>query len=124
MAKISKKRQDELICSEIERLEGIIAVLSEEKRKVAQELIKRIAFMTITLEILEDSIKTKGPTYLFKNGSQQMIVENPAQKSYNNMINRYTTAYDKLISLLPKEDNTNAGEKDDGFEDFVDERPE
>lgn len=124
MAKISKKRQDELISSEIERLEGIIAVLSEEKQKVAHELIKRIAFMTITLEILEDSIKTKGPTYLFKNGTQQMIVENPAQKSYNNMINRYTTAYDKLINLLPKEDNGVQGEKDDGFEEFVNERPE
>lgn len=124
MAKMSKKRQEELIAVEVERLESIISGVSDEKRELAKELLKRIAFMTITLEILEDSIKTKGPTYLFKNGSQQMIVENPAQKSYNTMINRYTTAYDKLMSLLPKGNGEGGGESgnDDDFDEFVNER--
>jgi hypothetical protein len=116
MAKLSKKKQDELISQEIERLNDICKDLSEEKRSAAKELIERIAFMTVTLEILEDTIKTKGPTYLFKQGAQQMIIENPAQKSYNAMINRYTAAYDKFINLLPKEVPV---EEDDGFEDFV-----
>ncbi|WP_209121520.1 hypothetical protein [Alkalihalobacillus sp. BA299] len=116
MAKLSKKKQDEMIREEIERLNEIFKDLSEEKRNAAKELIERVAFMTITLEILEDSIKTKGPTYLFKQGAQQMVVENPAQKSYNAMINRYTAAYDKLINLLPKEMPV---EEDDGFDDFV-----
>lgn len=90
--------------------------ISDDKRKLAMRLIERAAFMTITLQILEDNIKTKGPTYLFEQGAQKMIIENPSQKSYNTMINRYTTIYDKLISLLPKEEKTT---DEDGFDDFV-----
>ncbi|WP_017726758.1 hypothetical protein [Halalkalibacterium ligniniphilum] len=119
MAKLAKAKQDELIKAEIEKLEEIFKDLSEDKQKVASRLIERVAFMTITLQILEDNIKTKGPTYLFKQGSQQMMVENPAQKSYNAMINRYTAAYDKLFNLLPKEGPV---DEDDGFEKFVDRR--
>lgn len=121
MAKLSKKKQDELIEQEIERFSEIFRDLTEEKKKVASRLIERVAFMTITLQILEDTIKTKGPTYLFQNGSQKMLVENPAQKSYNAMINRYTSAYEKLINLLPKDPPSNEGE-DDGFDDFVNDR--
>jgi hypothetical protein len=116
MAKLSKKKQDELIQKEIERFNDIFKDLSEDKKNVALRLIERVSFMTITLEILEDNIKTRGPTYLFKQGSQQMLIENPAQKSYNAMINRYTSAYEKLFHLLPKEVPV---EEDDGFDDFV-----
>ncbi|SDO79605.1 hypothetical protein [Halobacillus aidingensis] len=115
--KKSQKLQDELIQEEIEKINSNFAELPEDKRKIAQRLIERIAFMTITLQILEDTIKAKGPTYNFTQGSQKMLVENPAQKSYNAMINRYTAAYDKLFSLLPKDD---PDPKDsDGFDSFV-----
>lgn len=116
MPKLSAKKQNELIASEIEKLEAIFSDISEEKQKVAKRLIERVAFMTITLQILEDDIKTKGPTYKFEQGAQKMVVENPSQKSYNTMINRYTAAYDKLFNLLPKEV---VAEEDDGFESFV-----
>lgn len=100
MAKPSKKVQDKMVAAEIERLNGIFVDLPQNKKDVAKELIERIAFMTIQLKILEDTIKTKGPTYQFKNGSQQMLVENPAQKSYNTTMNRYTAAYNILFNLL------------------------
>ena len=103
MAKVSKAKQDELIAQEINRWNGIFKEISADKKEAAARLIERVAFMTITLEILEEDIKTKGPTYKFQNGSQTMIVENPSQKSYNTMINRYTAACDKLFNLLPKE---------------------
>ncbi|MDQ0228421.1 hypothetical protein [Metabacillus niabensis] len=103
MAKMSKKKQNELIEQEINRLLELIQELPEEKIQAAKRLIERAAFMKVTLEILEENIKTKGPTYLFVNGAQRMQVENPAQKSYNTMINRYTTACEKIFNLLPKE---------------------
>lgn len=112
MAKISKAKQEELIQKEIDRLSSIFLDLPERDREVAKGLIERIAFMTVQLEILEDTVKTKGPTYLFKNGSQQMIIENPAQKSHNTTMNRYTVAYDKLFNLLKKLEDD-----DNGFED-------
>ncbi|MED2777455.1 hypothetical protein P4278_23750 [Bacillus thuringiensis] len=102
MAKISKEKQNELIQEEINRLHSIFIQLPSNKKEVAKELIERIAFMTIQLEILEDTIKEKGPTYMFQNGSQKMLIENPAQKSYNTTMNRYTTAYDKLFNLVDK----------------------
>lgn len=121
MAKLSKVKQDELIQEEIKRYDHIFKFLQEDKRQVAQRLIERVAFMTITLQILEDTIKTKGPVYLFKQGTQEMIVENPAQKSYNAMINRYTSAYEKLFNLLPKE-GLSVEDESDGFDAFVSDR--
>lgn len=116
MAKLSKKKQDEMIQEEIEKLEEIFKDLSEDKKKVAKNLIERVAFMTVTLKILEDEIKRKGPVYDFVQGKQKMRIESPAQKSYNTMINRYTAAYKELFNLLPKEIPK---EEDDGFAAFV-----
>lgn len=113
----SKAQKEEKIAAEIARLKEQFSDISEDKQKVAENLLKRVAFMTITLEILEDDINTKGPTYKFEQGSQKMFVENPSQKSYNTMINRYTAAYDKLFNLLAKEGPE--VEEDDGFETFV-----
>src|SRR5690606_108278 len=119
MAKLSKKKQDEMIQEEIEKLEGIFKDLSEDKKKAAKNLIERVAFMTVTLKILEDESKRKGPVYDFVQGKQKMRIESPAQKSYNTMINRYTAAYKELFNLLPKDIPK---EEDDGFAAFVMER--
>lgn len=116
MAKPSKKKQNELIEKEANRLHSIFLELSDNRREIARELIERIAFMTIQLEILEDTIKTKGPTYLFVNGSQKMLIENPAQKSYNTTMNRYTSAYKELFSILDKMTEKNENDES-GFEE-------
>jgi hypothetical protein len=116
LAKLTVKKQNELISEETERLQEIFEDISDDKKEVAESLIERVAFMTITLKILEDDIKSKGPTYLFKNGKQEMYVENPSQKSYSTLINRYTAAYGKLFDLLPKDKQN---ELDDGFDSFV-----
>lgn len=120
---ISKQDKEKRIEEEKQRLFEVFENLHDAKMKVAKTLIERVAFMKITLEILEDKINTRGPTYLFENGSQKMEVENPAQKSYNTMINRFTTAHEKLINLLPKDDEmpyvANApSEEVDDFEAF------
>ncbi len=104
-----------MIEDEIETLKQTFVNLEDDKQQLAERLIERIAFMTITLQILENNIKVKGPTYLFKQGSQQMYVENPAQKSYNTMINRYTSAYTALFNLLPKDEGQFV---DDEFDNF------
>lgn len=101
MAKLSKKKKEELIVEEAESWAEILNELSPKKKEAARRLVERVAFMTVTLAILEDEINTKGPTIKFENGSQKMVVENPSQKSYNTMINRYTSACEKLFALLP-----------------------
>ena len=118
MAKLSRSKQNLLIDEEVNKILGLVDDLSEDKRELATRLIERIAFMTITLNELEEDIKLKGSTYLFEQGSQKMIVINPSQKIYNTLISRYTVAYDKLLSLLPKDIIV----EDDGFEEFINSR--
>jgi hypothetical protein len=101
--KISTQKQDELIAAEIEKWNSLLIKMPANKKEAAAVLVERVAFMTVTLQILEADIKAKGPTYRFVNGSQKMHVENPSQKSYNTMINRYTAACDKLLALVPNE---------------------
>lgn len=100
---ISIKKQDELIDEEIEKWNSTLSKMPVNKKEAAAVLVERVAFMTVTLRILEADIKAKGPTYQFVNGSQKMHVENPSQKSYNTMINRYTAACDKLLAMVPNE---------------------
>lgn len=124
---MSIEKQDVAIRLEYERLRQTLSGISAEKLAAADNLIQRCAFMTITLQILEDEVKSKGPTILMHNGKQTMLVENPAQKSYNTMINRYTAAMDKLLSLLPRESAimpADTNKESDGFDDFVEERGE
>jgi hypothetical protein len=99
--KYSMKIQNELIAAEIEKWNSTLSKMPANKKEAASVLVERVAFMTVTLRILEEDIKAKGPTYLFENGSQKMHVENPSQKSYNTMINRYTAACDKLLAMVP-----------------------
>lgn len=99
--KFSIKTQDEWIAEEIEKWNSTLSKMPANKKEAAAVLVERVAFMTVTLRILEEDIKAKGPTYRFENGSQKMHVENPSQKSYNTMINRYTAACDKLLAMVP-----------------------
>lgn len=102
MAKPSRKKQNEMVAEEVERLNEIFEELPKKQKDAAKELINRVAFMTIQLQVMEDTIKLKGPTYTFKNGKQQMLIENPAQKAYNTTMNRYTAAYNILFNMLEK----------------------
>lgn len=111
-AKPSRKIQDEMIMDEINRLKSIFVDLPENKKMITSELIERVAFMTVQMRVLENTIKMKGPTYLFKNGSQEMLLENPAQKSYNTTMNRYTAAYNILFNLLNELDGNNDSYQD------------
>lgn len=115
MAKLSSLKQNKLIATEISRLMGILEGVSGEILDFARPIVERVAFMTITLCALEETIKTKGATYLFEQGKQRMLVENPAQKAYSTLINRYTAAYKMLIDLLPKEQQKEAGDAFDFF---------
>lgn len=124
MVKLSVKKQNELIEIEAKTLRDQFNDISGNKRAIAFKLIDRVAFMAITLKILEENIKTKGPVVKMENGKQKLVIENPAQKSYNTMINRYSTAIDKLTSMLPKEYDISPdlSKDSDDFDNFVQNR--
>lgn len=116
LRKPSRKKQDELIAAEIEKWNEVFKDISDDKKEVASRLIEQAAFMKVTLDILKVNIQLDGATYWFEQGKQKMIVEHPAQKSYNTMINRYTTVCNSLFNLLPK-----GNEQGDNEDDKLDE---
>jgi len=108
-----------MIAEEMRKWNELFKDISDDKREVAKKLIEEAAFMKVTLDILKVSIQLDGPTYDFVQGKQKMKVENPAQKSYIQMINRYNTVCNTLFNLLPDDKQK---EGDDGFDEFLKKR--
>lgn len=106
----------EKIKKEIQRLNRIFKDIDDKKKKTVEGLISESAFMRITLEELKENINTYGVIDEMQQGEYSILRESPYVKTYNTMIQRYTTINDKLISLLPKDIEKI---EDDGFESFV-----
>lgn len=77
--------------------------LPESKKYLAEKLFKKIKFMDKTLGELQETIKKSGAVYEGTNGNGfKTVSEHPAQKSYNTMIGKYTTAIKTLNDMLPE----------------------
>lgn len=99
MTEISK---DDRIKKEILRIKKLLRELSEDKLKIADGMIRRLAFMQITLEDLEEDIKDKG---IIENFSQTKDIEydreRPTVRIYNTVIRNYSSVFKQLIDLFP-----------------------
>lgn len=111
---MEKKDEDARVKKEISRLNKIFKNISKDKKALCEKLIRNAAFMAVTLEDLQEVIRKEGAINTFVNGNGfETIQEHPAQKSYNTMINRYSSVIRQLQDLLPdsKQDAVaNAGE--------------
>ena len=116
MASKKDLTKDEKIKNEIKRLNKILEDIDIKKKKTIDGLIQEAAFMRATLEELREEINVNGVIDEMPQGEYSILRESPYVKTYNTMIQRYTTINDKLISLLPKDV---IKEVDDGFDSFV-----
>jgi len=105
------------IKKEISRLTTIFKNVDKNKKKAIEGLIAEAAFMRVTLTQLKNDINANGVIDNMSQGSYSIIRESPAVKTYNTMIQRYTSVSKELFALLPKDAPK---PEDDGFEDFVD----
>ena len=80
----------------------ILKQVPEDKKPIAQSLIKELTFMALTLDDLKDQVKEGGTVELFKQGKQEFLRESPALKAYNTTVQRYSLLYKQLTDLLPK----------------------
>lgn len=103
--------------TEYRTLTELLPLIPEEKKPIAKKLITELNFMGSTLAQLRKMIKTEGPIELFKNGSQEMLRESPALKSYNTTVQRYSLLYKQLVDLLPKEERKQ--EEGNALHDFI-----
>ena len=110
---VAKDRQ---IKNEIARLTKIFKDIDKNKKLSSKGLIEEAAYMKATLKELKVFIDGNGAIDEMQQGSYTILRENPALKSYNTMIQRYTTVIKELINLLPKDIQK---ETSDGFDEFV-----
>ena len=105
------------IKNEIIRLRSIFNEIDKNKLKAVNSIIENVAFMTITLQDLQDDIVNNGLKEQYKNGRNQWgMRENPAIGSYNTMITKYSTLMKQLTDLMSEESTKDL---DDGFDDFL-----
>lgn len=105
---------------EMTRLNRLIKELDDKKKRAVVSLIKNAAFMTVTLEDLQEEINENGVTEKYQNGANQFgIKKSSAVEVYNAMIKNYMQVMKQLTDLLPKDVTR---EEDDGFDNFVNSR--
>lgn len=113
--------KDERVKKEMRRLKRIYKDMDPDVKKATQSLIENAAFMSVTLEDLQETINREGVTSEYQNGANQWgTKKSPEVEIYNTMIKNHMAIMRQLTELLPKE--TEAGEEYDGFEDFINSR--
>lgn len=113
--------KDERIAKEIRRLNGIYKDLSKREKAVIDGLIKRAAYMRVTLEDMEDDLSTNGFVELFTQSERTDPYERerPVARLYNTLNKNYQTIMKQLSDFVEKEPPK---QETDGFDEFVDSR--
>lgn len=111
----------ERIDKEEKRLRVIYRNLSKDAANIMDGLIRRAAYMRVTLEDYEKDLDEKGYVELFSQSEKTDPYERerPVARLYNAMTKNYQSAIKQLDDKLPKE---TPEPKDDGFDEFVDGR--
>lgn len=123
--KDKEKRQDlskvERISEEVKRLNKQFTKIDSKTKKAVKSLIENAAFMSITLEDLQDYINTNGCVCEYQNGENQWgTKKSPEVEIYNTMVKNHSTIIKQLTDLIPKE--VKPQKENDGFDEFVNDR--
>lgn len=106
------------IKKEVRRLKRLFANIDGNKKKLVFTTIEDIAFMTITMQDLRETIIRSGTTVEYKNGENQYgTKQSPDAQLYLQLSQKQTQAMKLLLDCLPKSEKP--APKDDGFDDFV-----
>ena len=114
--------KDERILKEVRRLNRIYKEIDKDRKAIIDGLIKRAAYMRITLEDWEMDIVENGIVEMFTQSekTEPYERERPVARLYNTMNANYQKIIKQLSDLVPKVPK--AVVEDDGFEDFVNSR--
>lgn len=115
MKELSK---EERINKEIARLDKIYSFLSKETRSINDGLIRRAAYMLVTLEDYERDLDEKGYVEQFQQSPSVPSYERkrPVAELYGTMNKNYQAIMKQLNDLMPKHEYT---PPDDGFDEFI-----
>lgn len=111
--------KQERIKKEERRLKRLFSDIDKKKKDLVFATISDVAFLTITMNDLRESINRDGTTCEYKNGENQYgTKQSPDAQLYLQMSQKLTAAMKILVDCMPKQKDIGA-EKDDGFYDFV-----
>lgn len=118
MATKKELSKSERITNEEKRLRKNYNDIQSDKLAIVDGLIRRAAYMRVTLEDMEIDLDTNGFYELFSQSENQEPYERerPVARQYQTMNKNYQSIIKQLADLLPKEVSK---EEDDGFESFV-----
>ena len=105
-----------------EQIESLFDKISDEYQEESEILSNQMYFVLETLEDLQKQIREKGTTEKFEQGKQNFIRENPALKSYIQLMKTYDSLYKNILNLIneSKGKGTNKElEEDKEFDDFM-----
>ncbi len=104
---------------EVRRLKRVFKDIHENKKKLVFATIDDVAFMTITMQDLRETIVREGTTCEYKNGANQYgTKQSPAAQMYLQMSQKQTQAMKILVDCMPKAQKEPVKQEDD-FKDFV-----
>jgi hypothetical protein len=98
-----KIQKEKRIKKEIKRIKAIYAGLSNDVIELFEGLIKRAAYMRVTLEDYEADLDKNGYTELFQQSEKCEAYERarPVAQLYNSMIKNYKDAMKQLADKMP-----------------------
>lgn len=109
--------KEERISSEIKNLNKIFSKIEKKTKKAVHSLIENAAFMSVTLQDLQNSMNKNGVISEYQNGENQWgTKKSPEVEIYNTMVKNHMAIMKQLTDLLPKQEKVI---EDDGFDDFV-----
>jgi hypothetical protein len=95
----------ERIEKEIKRIKRLFKVLDKDTLSTLQSLIKNAAFMSVTLDDLQDAMNQNGVISEYQNGENQWgTKKSPEVEIYNTMIKNHMTIMKQLVDLLPEQE--------------------
>lgn len=107
------------IKKEVTRLNKIFVAKNDGEKELLVGLIKRAAFMKCQLDDMEKDLNTNGFVEMFSQSdkTEPYERERPTARLYNTLNKNYQTLMKQLADFVDRSENT--GEKDDGFDEFV-----
>jgi len=95
--------KDERIKKEILRLKRLFKNMSKDTINRVLSLINNAAFMTVTLEDLQETINREGAVSEYQNGENQFgTKKSPEVEIYNTMIKNHMSIIKQLTDLTPQ----------------------
>lgn len=103
----------------IDTFTDIYKDIAEDNKSKADELIDKIASMSVTLKECEDNIYESGSVTEMCQGNYVIERESPWSKMYNNTIKSYLAVKNELDKMMPTEKESTVSKAGETLASFV-----